>query len=172
VLFMMPLSLSIASSARVSYWFGAGDADLAHRLARAAVWLTVGVAVVASSLMALLAVPIAQAYSKSAEVAQLGAALLLFVAVYHVADAWQTIGCFLLRCWRITVMPLVVYAIALWGLGLGGGFALAYQGLVGQAAWQSPSAFWIMGAIALSIAALAFSWRIWALTKASHALRA
>jgi multidrug resistance protein, MATE family len=122
--------------------------------------------------MALLAVPIAQAYSQSAEVAKLGAALLLFVAVYHVADAWQTIGCFLLRCWRITVMPFVVYAIALWGLGLGGGFALAYRGFLGHTAWQSPSAFWLMGAIALSLAALAFSMRIWQLTKASYAMRA
>ncbi|NJS37354.1 MAG: MATE family efflux transporter [Brachymonas sp.] len=101
VLFMLPLSLSIASSARVSYWFGAGDAALAHRLARAAVVLTVCVAFIASSVMALLAIQIANLYSKSPEVARLGAGLLLFVALYHVADAWQTIGCFLLRCWRI-----------------------------------------------------------------------
>jgi multidrug resistance protein, MATE family len=167
VLFMLPLSLSIASSARVSYWFGAGDAQLAHRLARGAVLLTVCIALVASSVMALLSIPVANLYSKSPEVARLGSGLLLFVALYHVADAWQTIGCFLLRCWRITVMPLIVYAIALWGLGLGGGFALAYGGFLGFAAWQEPSAFWLMGAIALSLSACAFTWRIWKLTQPS-----
>ncbi len=165
VLFMMPLSLSIASSARVSYWMGAGHAAQAGALARAAVKLTVGVALTASTLMALLAVPIANMYSSSAEVAKLGAGLLLFVAVYHVADAWQTIGCFLLRSWRITLMPLVVYGFTLWGLGLGGGFVLAYQGLGSIAAWQQPAAFWLMGFFALCLAATAFQWRIWKLTR-------
>jgi multidrug resistance protein, MATE family len=165
VLFMMPLSLSIASSSRVSYWMGAGDAMQAQRLARAAVWLTVGVALLVSSVMAMLAVPIARLYSSSPEVARLGATLLLLVALYHVADAWQTIGCFLLRCWRITVMPMMVYSVALWGLGLGGGFALAYRGFAGIAAWQQPAAFWLMGFVALCIAASAFHWRIWQLTK-------
>ncbi|MBS7806679.1 MATE family efflux transporter [Variovorax sp. PCZ-1] len=165
VLFMMPLSLSIASSARVSYWMGAGNPALAGALARSALKLTVGVALCASSVMALLAVPIANLYSSSPEVAKLGASLLLFVALYHVADAWQTIGCFLLRCWRITVMPLIVYGLTLWGLGLGGGFVLAYQGLNGIAAWQQPAAFWLMGFVALCLAASAFQWRIWQLTK-------
>jgi multidrug resistance protein, MATE family len=165
VLFMIPLSLSIASSARVSYWMGAGNAAQAGALARAAVKLTVGVALVASTVMALLAVPIANLYSGSSDVAKLGAGLLLFVALYHVADAWQTIGCFLLRCWRITVMPLVVYGITLWGLGLGGGFVLAYEGFGGMAAWQQPAAFWLMGFVALCLAASAFQWRIWKLSQ-------
>ncbi|MFM7330537.1 MAG: MATE family efflux transporter, partial [Brachymonas sp.] len=164
VLFMMPLSLSIASSARVSYWMGAGDVMQAGRLARAAFQLTVAVALAASAVMAILAVPIAYLYSSSPQVAKLGAGLLLFVALYHVADAWQTIGCFLLRCWRITVMPLVVYGFTLWGLGLGGGFVLAYQGIGSISAWQQPAAFWLMGFFALCLAAAAFQWRIWRLT--------
>ncbi len=165
VLFMLPLSLSIASCARVSYWMGAGDRAQAGRLARAAIMLTVGIALVASCIMALLAVQISQLYSASPQVASLGAALLLFVAVYHVADAWQTIGCFLLRCWRITVMPLMVYGFALWGLGLGGGFVLAYQGFGSVVAWQTPAAFWLVGTVALCVAATAFQWRIWKLSR-------
>jgi MATE family multidrug resistance protein len=149
----------------VSYWIGAGDAAQARRLARAAVWLTIGVALLASSLMAMLAIPIARLYSSSPEVARLGAGLLLFVALYHVADAWQAIGCFLLRCWRITIMPMLVYGVALWGLGLGGGFVLAYRGFAGIAAWQQPAALWLMSFVALCLAASAFHWRIWRLTK-------
>ncbi len=165
VLFMLPLSLSIASCARVSYWMGAGQAQQANALARAAMKLTIGVAMLASTLMAMLAVPIANMYSGSPEVARLGAGLLLFVALYHVADAWQTVGCFLLRCWRITVLPFAVYGITLWGLGLGGGFVLAYQGFGGVLAWQSPQAFWLMGCAAMCLAACAFQWRIWRLTR-------
>jgi multidrug resistance protein, MATE family len=165
VLFMLPLSLSIASSARVSYWMGAGLTVQAGALARAAVKLTVGVALVASAVMVGLAAPIASLYSPSTEVAGLGAGLLMFVALYHVADAWQTIGCFLLRSWRITLMPLAVYGVTLWGLGLGGGYLLAYQGVGIIAAWQQPAAFWCMGFLALCLAASAFQWCIWQLTK-------
>jgi multidrug resistance protein, MATE family len=170
VLFMMPLSLSIASCARVAYWMGAEQPEKAGALARAAIKLTVGIALAASLITALLALPIAHLYSSSTEVANLGAGLLLFVALYHTADAWQTIGCFLLRCWRITVMPLVVYGIVLWGLGLGGGFILAYRGIAGFAAWQQPSAFWLMGFFALCIAASLFHWRIWQLTRPNAAV--
>lgn len=165
VLFMLPLSLSIASTSRVAYWMGAGDRAQAGRLARAAIILTICVAIVASLIMAVLAVQIAQLYSSSPEVARLGASLLLFVAAYHVADAWQTIGCFLLRCWRVTVMPLVVYGFALWGLGLGGGFVLAYKGVGNVAAWEAPAAFWLVATVALSVAAGVFQWRIWQLTR-------
>ena len=172
VLFMLPLSLSIASGARVSYWMGAGQPERAGALARAALLLTVGIALAASLMTVLLAQPIARAYSSSSEVAELGAKLLLFVALYHTADAWQAIGCFLLRCWRITVMPMVVYGIVLWGLGLGGGFILAYRGIAGFAAWQHPSAFWLMGFFALCIAASLFHWRIWQLTRPNAAVSA
>lgn len=164
VMFMFPLSLSIASSARVSYWMGAGDAALAGSLARTAVKLTVSIAAVTSLLVALLATWIAKLYSGDAEVAALGASLLLFVALYHVADAWQTIGCFLLRSWRITVMPMLVYLITLWAMGLGGGYEVAYGDLPAALSWRDPAAFWLMGFVALSLAGSAFQWRIWQLT--------
>jgi multidrug resistance protein, MATE family len=167
VLFMLPLSLSIASCARVSYWMGMKDMAQAQSLARAALMLTVMVAVVASLLMAMLAIPIARLYSSNPDVASLGAGLLWLVALYHVADAWQTIGCFLLRCWRITVMPMLVYSLALWGLGLGGGYLLAYKGVGSIHSWQQPAAFWMMGCLALCLAASAFQWRIWQLTRRS-----
>ena len=118
----------------------------------------------AGAVVALLANPIASLYSDNTEVARLGAHLLLFVALYHVADAWQTIGCFLLRCWRMTVMPMAVYAVTLWAFGLGGGYLLAYEGFFGTGAWQEPTAFWLMGFVALGLAASAFQWRIWRLT--------
>ena len=44
----------------------------------------------------------------------------------------------------------------LWGLGLGGGYWLAYQGLPGLPPLNSPQAFWGAGALALALTALAF----------------
>ena len=49
--------------------------------------------------------------------------------LYHLADAVQALCVFVLRCYRVTVAPLVVYCVLLWGVGLGGGYLLAYRGL-------------------------------------------
>ncbi|MCK7498978.1 MAG: hypothetical protein MZW92_57015 [Comamonadaceae bacterium] len=58
--------------------------------------------------------------------------LLAWVALFHVADAAQTVAAFVLRAWRIATVPLVIYAAALWGVGLGGGYC---AGLRRRPAW-------------------------------------
>ena len=97
---------------------------------------------------------IAEFYTQSTEVAALAATLLLWLMVYHVADAVQVFCVFTLRCYGITVLPLITYTVLLWGLGLAGGYVVAYgtdfdlSGLP----WltpQSPIAFWQTGSLAL-----------------------
>ena len=84
----------------------------------------------------------------------LGATLLLAAAVYHLADALQTLCVFVLRCYRVTVAPLILYCTLLWGVGLGGSYLLAYRGIGPWPAMQSPLAFWLMSALALALTAL------------------
>lgn len=161
-MYMVPLSLSIACSARVSYWLGAGNAPRARRVA----CLGLATAAVLSSVMALLlwllAQPVASLYSTSRSVVALGASLLGWVALYHVADAAQTICAFVLRSYRVTLLPLLIYGVMLWGVGLLGGYWLAYEGVgdLGSvnsvSAMQNPQAFWIAGAVALVVVAITF----------------
>ena len=83
--------------------------------------------------------------------------LLLWVAAYHLADASQTLCVFVLRSYRITVAPLVVYCVLLWGLGLGGGYLVAYSDTgVWSSMAASPAAFWACSALALLVTAAAF----------------
>jgi MATE family multidrug resistance protein len=95
-------------------------------------------------------------YSDNPAVIALAAALLLVVAAYHFADALQTLCVFVLRCYRVTLAPLVIYCTLLWGVGLGGSYLLAYRGLGPWPAMQSPLAFWLMGAGALAVTAVLF----------------
>jgi len=49
-----------------------------------------------------------------------------------------------LRAWRVTVVSLVVFALCMWGVGLGGGYLLAFDvGGFAPAAWRGPTGFWI-----------------------------
>ncbi|MET3494410.1 MATE family efflux transporter [Variovorax boronicumulans] len=156
VAYMTPLSLAIATSARVSFWLGAGDAAKARHACRLGFELTALCALVYAAAMIALRHRLAGVYSDNPAVIALAASLLLVVAIYHFADALQTLCVFVLRCYRVTLAPLVIYCAMLWGLGLGGSYLLAYRGLGPWPAMQSPLAFWIMSAGALVLTALLF----------------
>ena len=131
VLYMVPLSLAIATSARVSYWRGAGDEQRAGATALKGFWLSALMGCALAATLSIARQPIASLYSTNAEVVALATSLLLWVAAYHVADALQTLCIFVLRSYRITLAPLLVYGVLLWGVGLYGGYRLAYHGLAG-----------------------------------------
>jgi MATE family multidrug resistance protein len=153
VAYMAPLSLSIATSARVSFWLGAGDQRLARGACARGFELALLCALALAAAMALLREALAAIYSDNPAVVALGATLLLATAGYHHADAVQTLCVFVLRCYRVTVMPLVLYCTLLWGVGLGGSYLLAYRGIGPWPAMRSPLAFWLMSSLALALAA-------------------
>jgi len=154
--YMLPLSLALATSSRVSFWLGAGDGALARRACRKGFELTIVAALVFASAIAGLRWHLAGIYSDNPEVVALGASLLLATAGYHLADSIQTLCVFVLRCFRVTVLPLVLYGALLWGLGLGGSYLLAYRGIGPWPAMESPLAFWLMSALALAVTAALF----------------
>ena len=91
----------------------------------------------------------------------MGSSLLLWVAFYHVADASQAVCAFLLRCYRVTLVPLALYGVLLWGLGLYGGYQLAYEGIGVLAATQAANSFWAASTIAIVLVAGSFVLLLW-----------
>ncbi|MDD0814160.1 MATE family efflux transporter [Curvibacter sp. HBC28] len=169
VLYMVPLSLAIATSARTSYWLGADQPAQARAAVQTGLGLAVGLSVLASGALLLGREALPRWYAESPEVAQQAAPLLLWVALYHLADAWQTLCVFVLRCYRVTLVPLLVYSVLLWGAGLGGGYVLAYQGLGNQAPWASADAFWASSTVALAVAAAVLTPMLWIALRRSMA---
>ena len=162
VLYMMPLSMAIACSARVSFWLGANRPDHARRVVLLGIKLTALISIALAAIVSIANQWLAGFYSGNPEIVAIGAGLLTWVAFYHVADAMQAFCAFLLRCYRITLTPLVLYGVLLWGLGLYGGYQLTYEGLAGRAATQSASSFWAASTVAISLVAvslLALLWR-------------
>lgn len=154
LLYMVPLAISIAASARVSFWLGAGDEARARHAIRLGLISVVVTSLVMSASLLLarhLLVPI---YSANPDVAALAVPLLAWVALYHLFDGLQSISLFLLRCFKIAFVPFLVYVVVLWGGGLGGGYWLAYEGLGPWAPMRGPQAFWITSTLALGSAAL------------------
>ena len=166
LLYMVPLALGIASSARTGYWLGAGDARRARQAAGMGIGLAMGAALACAGLLLLGREHIAHAFTNDPLVAQAAIIWLGWVAVYHLADAVQAVCAFLLRCYRITVAPLLIYTAFLWGLGLYGGYLWAYDtsvlgGFMHWAARPSVDAFWISSSLALSAVSIMFAVLVW-----------
>jgi MATE family multidrug resistance protein len=80
------------------------------------------------------------------------------VALFHTADAVQTVAGFVLRAWRIATVPMLIFVGALWGVGLGGGYALAFGGLSGVPDdWRGARGFWIASTAGLTLTAIALT---------------
>ncbi len=161
VLYMVPLSLGIATSARAGYWMGAGHAKRARASAWTGLAVTAGLAVWCAAGLALAREPIAAAYTRDPAVATAAALWLGWVAWYHLADALQAVCVFVLRCWRVTLSPLIIYAALLWGLGLYGGYLLAYRGLGPWSAQPSVQSFWLTSTVALAVVSVLFMALLW-----------
>jgi MATE family multidrug resistance protein len=165
VLYMVPLSLAIACSARVSFWIGAGEPDKARRVVGLALSLSALSASALALLLWLLSQQIPAWYSRNPEVVLTASTLLAWVALFHLADSLQAVCAFLLRCYRITLVPLLIYGVLLWGVGLTGGYFLAYVGTTGMPASQLPASFWSAATLALAAVACCFLALLWRATR-------
>jgi MATE family multidrug resistance protein len=161
VLYMVPLAIGIATSARTSYWLGAGQPRQARHAVSLGFSLVLACAVLLAGSLIGAREALAHLYARSPEVIALAVPLLLWTAAFHLFDGLQALGVFILRCFRITLAPFLIYAVLLWGLGLFGGYRLAYHGIGPWPAMQTPAAFWIAGMVALALAALIFWLMIW-----------
>ena len=134
-------------------------------------WVSSIASIALAAILFIAKSRIASVYSQQTEVVLLTAGLLAWVAAYHLVDAVQILCIFLLRCYRITLAPLVVYGGMLWGLGLGGGYWMAYHGLGPLAPLRSPTPFWAASSAALGVTAAVFAWMLARALKAAQRQR-
>ncbi len=154
MMFMMPLALSNAVSTLVAQRVGAGDPHDARRLG----WHGMGMAALASAALGLLVfalrVPIANLYTHNAVIVGAALPMLSWLVVFHFFDALQTMAAFVLRAWRIATVPMVIYALALWGVGLGGGWLLLFTpwGALAPEWMHGAQGYWIASSAGLFLA--------------------
>ena len=157
LLFMMPLAMSNACSALVAQRIGAGAID-ARRLGWHGLQLALALSLLVGDVVYLTREQVVGLYTRDAAVVAAALPLLAWVALFHAADAVQAMTSFVLRAWHIATLPMVIYVLALWGVGQGGGYVLAFN--VGghvPTAWQGARGYWIASTAGLTLAALALA---------------
>lgn len=153
LLFMMPLAIANGTSTLVAQRIGAGDIHDACRLGGHGMLIGGLIAALMGGGLLLLRAPVVGLYTGDAAIIAAALPLLAFVALFHVADATQTVAAMVLRAWHVTTVPLIVNALALWGVGLGGGFWLAFADGA-PAALRGARGFWFAATVGLVLTAL------------------
>jgi MATE family multidrug resistance protein len=154
VLYMLPLSLSIATSTLVAQSLGADKPTLAKEIGWSSLVFTTTVCVLVGLLVWIFRYPLLDLYAPSADVRSMAIPLFLFIAFYQIFDALQVTSAFILRGYRVAFWPMWIYAISLWGVGLGGGYILGFN-LTGNVPeiLQGAQGFWFANSLSLAIAA-------------------
>lgn len=166
VLYMLPLSISIATGSVVAQHLGAGQRTAARHTA----WSGVGMAALLSVGIGILVwlerSSIIGWYTSDASVQAVADHLFLFIALYQLFDAVQSSSAFVLRSYHIAALPSALYALSLWGIGLGGGYLLAFNTLgISPPALQGAAGFWMGNTTGLAVAASSFALLLWRIAR-------
>src|SRR6266850_5409685 len=150
--FMLPLSLSVATATLTAQALGAGDPGRARETALTG--LRIGAFVAAATVLTVwtLRGGIVGLYTRDPAVASNALALIPYLAAFHFFDALQAVASFVLRAYKLAIAPTVIHAAALWGVGVLGGYLVAFGGL-----WGPPwgiAGMWLMQSVALALASL------------------
>jgi len=154
--FMLPLALGNAASVVVGQSLGARQYARARAAGVAGMALALGCAAVLGAGLYLFADGIAGLYTGDARLRGTAAGLIAFVAVYHLFDAMQAVAVNVLRGYKRAVVPMLIYAVALWGVGLGGGYAIGLTRVdvawLGLATPMGVPGFWLAAIASLALA--------------------
>lgn len=159
MMFMLPLALANASSTLVAQALGARDPAAARRLGWHGLEMALAIAFVMGALVFTLRGQVLGLYTSDPAIIAAALPLLLWVWAFHTADAAQTVAAFVLRAHHIATAPMLIYAGAIWGLGLGGGYWLAFGRHAQElpAIMQGAMGFWSAATAGLVAAAIGLS---------------
>jgi multidrug resistance protein, MATE family len=158
LIFMLPIALASAGTTLVAQRIGAGSLDSARQLTRDVLRIALILSALVGLMSSLLRAPLVGLYTGDFAIAAVALPILLWFWLFHVADALQIVSAFVLRAYHVTFASLLIYVAALWGLGLGGGYLLAFNVPGGvPPAFQGTMGFWSAAIVGVSIAALALA---------------
>lgn len=144
--FMLPLALGNAASVLIGRALGAGQPQQARRVGIVCLLAAQSLGLLLGALLWLGAPLIAHGYTNDPAVHPIAVMLIGFVAIYHVVDALQAAAVNILRGYKRTTIPMLVYALALWGIGLGGGYVL------GVTLHWGATGFWLAATAGIAVA--------------------
>ena len=160
--FMVPLSLGMALTLRVSFLIGAGQPHQARLLARSALLLAGGIACVNAPILFFGRDLLAALYTNDDDVRRVATHLFMLGAIFQIADVTQVTMINVLRGYKDTKIPMFIMLFSFWCVCLPLGFVLTFKDWF--AAPMGAGGFWTALILGLSCAALLLTLRVFRFT--------
>jgi MATE family multidrug resistance protein len=158
LMFMIPLSIGMATSIRVGHLLGEGRPEQAKLATYCALTMGLLIALFTASMTVLMRVHIGTLYSNDVAVVELAASLMLLAAMFQFSDAIQVISATALRGYKDTAAMFYLSFISYWVVGMTIGCILALTDwIVPQMAARG---FWIGFISGLTCAAVLLGLRL------------
>jgi MATE family multidrug resistance protein len=159
VLYMIPLAIANATGTLVAQSVGARDLSTARRIGYAGIRLAAILSVTIGCIVWLARGAIVRAYTPNEAVIAAALPLYVFIAFYQLFDAVQVTTAFVLRAYKVAVIPTLMYAVALWGVGLGSGYVLGLNPFgISPRVLQGAAGFWMGNSAALALVGAGLLW--------------
>lgn len=169
--YMMPMAIGIASASLTAQAIGAEDPARAKLTGQAGFLLALAGAALTATLLLVFKPQIIALYTSDAQVGALAALLLQILPFFHLCDAMQCINTYLLRAYKVAVIPLIMQVFALTGVGLVGGWVLGFGPAAGTlqpvidalmpGAPTGAATLWLMAGLGLGMSALLLRFWYW-----------
>jgi len=153
MVFMLPLSIGMATTIRVGHLAGSGDLKELRKAIGTAIQIGLLLAVGIAMLTYLLRHWVAGQYSADPAVLSLAASILVLACFYQLSDAVQVICSCTLRGLKYTKPIFYITFIAYWPIGFGLGCVLGLTDWL-TAAPMGAAGFWVGIVIGLTVAAV------------------
>lgn len=158
LIFMVPLSLAMATTIKVGYAIGHNNHQQAKDYTLHAISLGLLLAVFTAIITVLFRVPIVSFYAEELPVIELAANIMLLATLFQFSDTVQVVTAGALRGYKDTKSILYITFVSYWLVGLTVGLIL------GITDWMVPKmgpyGFWIGFITGLTTAAVLLSWRL------------
>jgi MATE family multidrug resistance protein len=158
LMFMIPLSLGMATSIRVSHLLGENKPSQAKTATHAALLMGLTTATLTATITYLARIHIGELYSNNAEVINMAAGLMLLAAVFQFSDAIQVVSATALRGYKDTAAMFYLSFISYWGIGMTIGCILALTDWI--VPHMAAAGFWIGFICGLTSAAILLGLRL------------
>ncbi|MGB3293519.1 MAG: MATE family efflux transporter [Phormidesmis sp.] len=164
LIFMVPLGMSQAVTARVGLWFGRVDRAGTRRAGFVAIAFAISFLLMTAIALLLgrrvmIGLFIDLQDPQNALVIELAMNLLLVSAIGQIIDGVQRVTMSALYGLQDTRVPMVLSAIAFWGIGITGGYLLCFV-----AGWGAVG-LWVGQYTGVAVAGVIFVWRFRRLTR-------
>lgn len=152
LVFMIPLSISMALTIRVGQLLGQGSHSGARIAAGTGLTIVCCTAIISCTLISILSTQITGLYTDQQEIIKLASSLLLIAAIFQIPDGIQVATIGILRGHKDTEIPLLMVFIAYWVIGLPLGYLLGLTDLLIPAV--GAMGFWIGLVIGITVSAI------------------